>query len=132
MNMSENIEHVGTIELGGATLCLRPQEAIAIFPDPPAQVKRPNVFAVCAVEPPEFPGKRELNYRADPPRAIIAITYYPNLDGWGFIHLEPDTKRVIGDLMFDKLHCENDRWYWLVLGEVTARASAANAEGEMK
>jgi hypothetical protein len=110
------MENFGTIELGDATLALRPGEPIAIFADPPPQVKRPDVFAVCVLEPPEFPGDREKKFRADSPRVVAAITWYPHLEGWGFIHLEGDTKRVIGDLLFDKMHAETDRWYWLVLG----------------
>lgn len=106
---------VKSIKMDGATLAFRPREQFKLSAESPNNPQGPNIFAICVLDTPIFPGQREKTYRDEPPKAIVAITYYPNLEGWGFIALEPETKRVIGDLLFDKLQAESGKWYWLVI-----------------
>lgn len=103
------------IQLGDATLALRPYEIIRIS-DNRLEPKR-NVFGVAIAPVPDLPGPRESKWRDTRPAAIVAITFFPHLDGWGFIHLEPETKKAIGDMMFDRCNCETGKWYRMDLSQ---------------
>lgn len=110
------METLKPIDCGDASLALRPYEKLSIrdvYPEHPIG----RVYGVAIVRTPEFPGQRESTHRDEKPSAIVACTYFKHLDGWGFIHLEENTKRTIGNLMFDECHCAPGRWYWMELTE---------------
>lgn len=97
-----------------ATLAIRPGEIIYIDRDRIRDdVPGEHQYCAALLRTPEFPG---LQHDASLPYAVVAIQEY-RVKGdmrWGWIHIPPESKAQIGDLLM-KANAEPDRWYWLLV-----------------
>ena len=87
----------------GLTLAFRPDETVAFYSSVPRS-PRGNVFAVAMIDfhlPNHAPGA-----------AVVASAYFPKVGGWGWIHIDADTKERIGDLLA-KHEAPAGRWYYI-------------------
>ena len=80
-----------------------------------------NLYVVALVEAPAFPGNGDEQHPEGHPLAVVCAAHYATTEGqrpnerlWGWIHLDPEAKKEIGqDLM--TAGAEVGRWYYLIL-----------------
>lgn len=97
----------------GATLAFRNCESRTYYWDIPG-LNMPNLYAVALIDG-HFPW-RKIEPSSDHIVACLEYTTWTHGEGWGWTHLEPDTKYTIGyDLM--GMGVEPDQWVYLVIGE---------------
>lgn len=101
-----------------ATLAIRDGEGRQYFvgPTPPPIIKGDErIYGVALVESPPLPGNR---HPRSNPLLVCCIANYPTQDhletAWGWIHLTPDTKELIGNDLVE-LACKVGTWIWLML-----------------
>jgi hypothetical protein len=73
-----------------------------------------DLYAVALVDM-HFPWKR---VEPSSPYAVVCMHYsvWGSGEGWGWTHIEPDTKEDIGrDLT--EMSAEPGQWYYMILGE---------------
>lgn len=97
-----------------ATLAIRPGEIVYVDRAPfRDDVPGEHQYCVALLSPPTLPGEAHNNTVF---YAVVAVQQY-RVNGvlrWGWVHIPPESKQQIGDLLL-KAHAEPNRWYWLLV-----------------
>lgn len=106
----------------GATLAFRNLESRTYTIDLPETA--PNLYAVALVDA-RFPWKQ---IAPSSPYVVACLEYttWTKGEGWGWTHLDPDTKYAIGHDLTE-MEAEIGQWYYLVIG--TQEAVSTTREG---
>jgi hypothetical protein len=99
----------------GATLAFRNGESRRYTSELPESA--PNLYAVALIG-------AHLPWETIQPSSLCIVacaeyTTWKDGEGWGWTHLDPDTKYAIGHDL-EEMGARPDQWYYLVLGEAVA------------
>jgi len=110
-NMNEKLR----IAASGATLAFRNHEKRTYYHEIPENYPDlPSLYAVAMIDG-HFPWHK-VEPSGDYIIACLEYTTWKDGEGWGWIHLEPDTKIDIG-IDLTEWEAVPDQWYYMVVGE---------------
>ena len=97
----------------GSTLAMRPGEWAILWPDLRLDIE--PLYCVALIEMPPVPREFELHDSCEQYAVACGGWFYANDENektFGWVHLEPDTKAYLGNMLM-QVQAEPGRWYYL-------------------
>lgn len=106
------------MQLTNEVFALRDNENVRLSEEKPASGRVLAIQARSVAFPPgPFEKKRTGDGAPVEQAAIVAADWLPSKGLWCWVQLSPQTKEVIGDLLFDT-GAEKDRWYYITVESI--------------